>query len=255
MEAIITAGGCPAPKEPLYPLTQGGFKAMLPIAGKPMIRWVLEAVAAAPHVDQIVVVGLPAMDLLACSKPVTLVEDHGGLMDNIAAGAAAVLRLNPAAERTVLFSSDIPALTPLMVEWMIEQVQASDHEVWYTVIERSVMEASFPGSRRTYTHLKNLELCGGDVVGLDPRLTQSDHPLFVKLSAARKSPVRQAALLGFDTLFLLLLRQLALSEAERLISRRLGVRGRALLTPYAAMGMDVDKPNQYELLKAALEPN
>jgi len=67
--------------------------------------------------------------------------------------------------------------------------------------------------------------------------------------------VRQAALLGFDTLFLLLLRQLALSEAERLISRRLGVRGRALLTPYAAMGMDVDKPNQYELLKAALEPN
>jgi len=216
---------------------------------------VLEAVAAAPQVGQIVVVGLPAMDILACDKHVTLVEDHGGLMENIAAGAAAVLRLNPAAQRTVLFSSDIPALTPLMVEWMIAQIQGDDQEIWYTVVERSVMEASFPGSRRTYTHLKNLELCGGDVVGLDPRLTRSDHPLFAKLSQARKNPVRQAAILGFDTLFLLLLRQLALNEAERMISRRLGVRGRALLTPYAAMGMDVDKPHQYELVKAALEPH
>jgi hypothetical protein len=33
----------------------------------------------------------------------------------------------------------------------------------------------------------------------------------------------------------------------------LGVRGRILLDPYAETGMDVDKPGQFELVKADLE--
>ena len=40
MDAILLAGGVPAPDSPLYPYTKGKNKATLEIGGKPMLQWV-----------------------------------------------------------------------------------------------------------------------------------------------------------------------------------------------------------------------
>lgn len=252
MDAIITAGGIPQPKDALYPFTQGGYKAMLDIAGKPMIRWVLDAVAASDYIDRLVVIGLPLASDLPCAKPVVLLENQGSMTENIRAGAFNILERNPDARHCLLFASDTPAITTGMVDWIAEVVQNSDAEVIYPAIERSVMEARFPGSRRSYTRFKDTEYCGADIIGLHPQVTSANSPLWEKLTAARKSSLRQAALLGYDTLFLLMLRKLSITEAEVMISRRLNVKGKVLVCPYAEMGMDVDKPHQLEMLRADL---
>ena len=80
-----------------------------------------------------------------------------------------------------------------------------------------------------------------------------EHPFWKRLISARKNPLRQAGLEGFDTLFLLLTHQLSLREAERRVSRRTGLQARALICPHAEMGMDVDKPFQLEALRGVLE--
>ena len=49
MDAIVTAGGIPLPEEPLYPATQGESKALVDVAGKPMIQWVFEAASRAEN--------------------------------------------------------------------------------------------------------------------------------------------------------------------------------------------------------------
>jgi len=250
MDAMITAGGIPQPDEPLYPFTQGGYKAMLDIAGKPMIRWVLDAVSGSSYIDRIIVVGLPTAADLQCSKPVVILENQGEMTLNIRAAAENIMQNDPQARHCILFASDTPAITSEMVDWMAQVVLESDAEVIYPAIERQVMETRFPGSKRSFTRFKDVEYCGADIIGLDPRVTGSDNPLWEKLTAARKSTMRQAALLGYDTLFLLMLRRLSLAEAEVMISRRLNVRGKALACPYAEMGMDVDKPHQLELMRA-----
>jgi hypothetical protein len=71
--------------------------------------------------------------------------------------------------------------------------------------------------------------------------------------AARKNPIRQASLIGLDTVLLLLLKQLTIQEAVRRIGKRLEIRGRALDCPYAEIGMDVDKPFQLEIMQRNLE--
>lgn len=114
------------------------------------------------------------------------------------------------------------------------------------------MEARYPGSRRTYVRLKGLEVCGGDLNAIRLSLAAEDNPLWARLIEARKSPLRQAALIGFDTLLLLLLRRLTLEDAAARVCRRLGLRGLALLCPYAEIGMDVDKPFQLELVREDL---
>ena len=57
MDAVVTAGGIPEPEDLLYPYTKGESKALLKIAGKPMVQWVLDAVSQAKTIDRVVVVG------------------------------------------------------------------------------------------------------------------------------------------------------------------------------------------------------
>jgi hypothetical protein len=71
--------------------------------------------------------------------------------------------------------------------------------------------------------------------------------------AERKNILKQASIIGFDTLLLFALRQLTVADAERIASQRLGLAGRALICPHAEAGMDVDKPRQYDIVQRDLE--
>ena len=73
------------------------------------------------------------------------------------------------------------------------------------------------------------------------------------MHAARKSILRMALLLGMDTLFLLVFRMLTLAEAQRRVSERIGIRGRAIVSPFAELGMDVDTPHHYDIVRSVME--
>ena len=63
MDAVITAGGIPSEKDPLYPYTQGKPKAMVDIAGKPMIQWILDALGNSKDVEHVVLIGLDIVEV------------------------------------------------------------------------------------------------------------------------------------------------------------------------------------------------
>jgi GTP:adenosylcobinamide-phosphate guanylyltransferase len=233
-------------------MTGGGFKSMLDIGGKPMIQWVLDSLNRARHVERIFVVGLPQDVLLQSGKEVSMLADRGDMVSNIIAGAREIMTTCPGETYALCVSADIPAITGEMADWVAERVLTEDFELYYNVIERKTMETRYPGSRRTYIHLKGMQCCGGDLNAIRLSLASTENPLWDRLISARKSPLRQAALIGYDTLFLLLLRQLSLREAESAVGKRLGVQARALLCPYAEIGMDVDKPHQLEIMREDL---
>ena len=253
MNVIVTAGGIPAPDEPLYPLTRGGPKALLPLAGRPMVQWVLDALNGSQSIDRIVLVGLPNDAPLESHKPLDFLAGQGDMLSNIQAGARRVAELAPDADQVLVCSSDIPALTPPMADWLAAQVTQADADICYNVITRQTMEARFPGSRRTYVRLKGMEVCGGDFNAVRLSVALGAHAFWKRLIAARKKPLAQAGLVGFDTLLLLLLGRLSLPAAEERVGRRTGLRARALICPYAEIGMDVDKPFQLEIMQNMLE--
>lgn len=254
MIAILPAAGAPSPEDALYALTQGRPKALLPIKDKPMAQWVLDALAGVPRIKQVVVIGLTAADGLQCGdKPLDYIPSAGDLLDNAKAGLRRAQELDPQATHAIWASSDIPEIRPQHIEWLLDACAQSEADFYYTVIERQVMEKRFPASRRTFTHLKDVHVCGGDMNVLATRLGAQDNPLWAKITLARKNVFRQAGLIGFDTLLWLALRRVTLQQAEVIASQRLGVKGRALLCPYAELGMDVDKPFQYEIVAKDLE--
>jgi bifunctional N-acetylglucosamine-1-phosphate-uridyltransferase/glucosamine-1-phosphate-acetyltransferase GlmU-like protein len=82
MDVIIPAGGIPRPSHPIYKYTQGKPKALLDIAGKPMIQWVLDALSEAKSVGHVAVVGVSEGSVdLSCKKPMSIHPQslqHGG---------------------------------------------------------------------------------------------------------------------------------------------------------------------------------
>jgi CTP:molybdopterin cytidylyltransferase MocA len=255
MDAIITAGGIPLPEEPLYPETKGGNKALLDVAGKPMIQWVLDALGQARMVDKIIVVGLTDKAGLTCAKPVHYISNQGRMLDNFRAGVQESLKIGTKGKHVLFVSADIPAITSEMVDWVVNTAMETDDDVYYNVIQRQVMEKRFPGSKRTYTHLKDMDICGGDmnVARASLVISSEEDSIWEKISDSRKSPLKQASLIGFDTLFLLLVRQITLEKAAEKITKKLQITGRAIVCPYAEVGMDVDKPHQLEIMRKDLK--
>jgi GTP:adenosylcobinamide-phosphate guanylyltransferase len=252
MDAIILAGGIPQPDEPLYPYTQGLPKAMVDICGKPMVQWVLDAVEKAETIDQVVVMGLSPESNLKCSKIKDYAKNQGSILLNIRAGASKIQEFNPQARHLAIISGDIPSILPEQIDWVVNMAMQSDEDVYYNVIERRVMEQRFPGSKRSYTHLKDVEVCGGDLNIVRASAVTGEDALWDRIIASRKNVFKQAALIGYDTLFLLLLRQITLAGAVSMVTKRIHLTGRALVCPYAEVGMDVDKPFQLEIMRAEL---
>jgi GTP:adenosylcobinamide-phosphate guanylyltransferase len=252
MDAIIIAGGIPQPDDPLYAYSNGDAKALIDVAGKPMIKWVLDALGGAKNVDNVIIIGLSPKSDLTCTKPVHYVSNQGRMLANIVAGVNKALELNNKTKYVLVVSSDIPALKPHMVDWLITTCMQTSDDLYYGVCPRKVMEKRFPGANRTYTKLKDMEICGADINITHVRMAAEHLDMWEDLIGNRKSPLRQAATIGLGTAALLFTGQLTLADAVERVMKRIGIKGRPIVWEYAEPAMDVDKPHQLELLRADL---
>ncbi|MEW5986930.1 MAG: nucleotidyltransferase family protein [Chloroflexota bacterium] len=256
MDCIVLAGGRPAADDPLYPYTQGQLKAMLDIGGHSILERVLDALQSSKYIDRILVIGLESgseeADRLHVSRPVSFLADQGGLVSNALAGIAWMQRENPAATSLMLCSSDIPCLTGEIVDAFVDLCRPFDHAVYYPVVTQETMEARYPGSKRTFVPIRPYRVAGGDVFIVDPSIADQNHELWEALVSGRKHAWMLARAVGFGTLLKFLLRRLSVGDIEKIGLRLLSKPIKVVFSPYAELGMDIDKPNQFELLTADL---
>jgi len=252
MDAIITAGGIPRPEDPLYSYSHGDSKALIDIAGKPMIQWVLDALGDAKKVDNVIIVGLSAKSGVTCKKPMYFVSNQGRMLANIVTGIKKALEINKKNQYVLIVSSDIPTLKPEMVDWLVDTCMETKDDLYYGICPREVMEKRFPDSKRTYTKLKDIDLCGADINITHVRMATEHLDLWESLIGSRKNALRQASMVGWDTFFQVATRSITLENLVAKVCDRIGVKGRAILWPHAEPCMDVDKPHQLELLRADL---
>lgn len=149
-------------------------------------------------------------------------------------------------------SSDIPTISTEMVDWVIQQALEHKVDIMYTAVEDKTMDTRFPSANRSFIKLKGSAVCGGDMHAITVSAVTHNEAMWNKLEAARKNAFKQMAILGFDTLFLVGLRLIDINTAARRIAKRLGLAGLGLISPYAEIAMDVDKPHQLEIMREEL---
>ena len=252
MDAIVIAGGIPQPQDPLYTYSHGDSKALIDVAGKPMVQWVLDALSDAKTVDNVIIIGLSPKNELACQKPVHYISNQGRMLANIVAGVNKALELNKKTQYVLIVSSDIPAVKAEHVDWLVNTCMETKDDLYYGVCPRDVMETRFLNSKRTYTHLKGMDVCGADMNITHVRMATEHLDMWESLIGSRKSPLKQAGIIGIGTLLALFMRRLTLEEAVKRVCDRIGIKGRAIVWQNAEPCMDVDKPHQLELMREDL---
>jgi CTP:molybdopterin cytidylyltransferase MocA len=258
LDVIISAGGTAGPRDPLYPLIPGGYKALLPVHGRPIVRYVIDAFAGVRETDRILLYGLPPdapLGLPDLDARVERLPGQGGILQNVEHGIVRLRELGSQAELVALAAGDVPLLTSAIFEAHLAQCRETEHDFYYPVIAEPTMRARFPDSRRTYARLREGTFCGGDVDVVRRAHAEAmlaNRALWQGLIDGRKNPLRQAAQIGFVPLLQFVFGRMTIPEAERVFARLIGGRARAVLSPYPELGMDVDKPFQLEIAERAL---
>jgi molybdopterin-guanine dinucleotide biosynthesis protein A len=251
LDAIILAGGIPGPDDPLYDQSQGTNKSLMDVAGKPMVQWVVDALDQSASAGRLVVMGLDQNSQLTSEKNMAYLPDSGGILQNVLTGLEHISASDSSATHALVVSADIPGLTSEMVDWRVEAAMETPTDVDYVVVDRETMESRFPEANRSFVRLRDYEVCGGDInvvrVGLN-----KNAEVWEQIVSARKSAFKQASLIGYSTLALLLAGRLDLESAVQRVTDRLGISGSVHVSPFAEVAMDIDKPHQLEILQADL---
>ena len=250
MDCLVVAGGVPRPNDPLFIYSQGQPKALITIGGRTMLEWVVDALQGAKSVDNVLVVGLDSGSDLSFRQPVRFLPDQGNLVANGLAGISWLKEHSPGSSRVLLSSADIPAVTSEIVDRFVEMCRPFDSYIYYSFVLEETLEARFPNSRRTFVPLKGARVAGGDISIASPEIANADPELLEALASGRKAAWKLARIVGFRTLLRFLLRRLDIEEVAKLGTRMAGFPVEIIVSPFAEMAMDVDRPEQVKLLSA-----
>jgi CTP:molybdopterin cytidylyltransferase MocA len=260
MDVVVSVGSVLGPDDPLYKHARGNPKALLKIHGKTMIQWVLEAVAGASSVERIVVVGLPNNSVV-CSKPIFVLPNQGSMLKNVRAGFAKIVEMNPTAQYALHVLSDIPAITPRIVDWAIHTTEGTDRDLCHFVVPRANMERLFPHARY-YTRystrrLKDIEWIDGNMHVFRIAAAMDNDRLWQRAEEGRRSSLRRISMiidyLGWTTLIEIMMGKIDSNRLVNRIAERTGLKVGLFLCPHAEAAMDVDHPDDLERLRSYLE--
>jgi GTP:adenosylcobinamide-phosphate guanylyltransferase len=231
-----------------------GHRALLDVAGVPMLVRVLRALLASPSVGA-VVVSIDDLEVLARVPELRDILAAGRVtvrqaLDSPSRSVADVLELDPS-EPMLVVTADHALLTPEMIEHFTRNA-TGDADVWVAVVTAAVIRARYPETRRTYLALRDTSVSGGNLFAfLTPRARRAAE-FWVRAERYRKQPWRLAAAFGPLSLLLFALRRLSLDAALARMSRAMGARVGAVRMPWAEAAIDVDRPADLALVNRIL---
>jgi CTP:molybdopterin cytidylyltransferase MocA len=237
IDAVVLAGG-----GEIEPGT--GVKGMLTIGSRLMVDYVMEALNNSINIEQIVVVGPEVLQDIYMGQGYLFALPGETILESFTNGVDV---LNGSSSWIMACTGDIPFLTAEAVDDFIEKCREGDADFYYPVVRKETAEKRFPGAKRTYATLKDGTFTGGNIFLLKRDIIDRCLSVAAEFVKQRKNPTALARLVGFGMLVKFFIGQLSIAEAERRVSQLVGARGSAVITHYAEIGVDVDKPSDWEL--------
>ncbi len=229
-------------------------KAVIDIAGKPMLSRVLRALAASqasgPESGPVWVLGLEgetlntAADGLECRSIVAKGRGPASSLLEALKG--------PLETPLLVTTCDHALLTPQMVDCFLEKSMASGADVTVGLAERAVISAAYPETKRTYLRLGGAELSGCNLFYLATPAALEVIRFWQSAEQDRKKPWRIAWRFGPFTALRILLSRSGPDAVFAMLSKRLGARVSPIILPFAEAAIDVDKPGDLVLVREIL---
>ena len=252
--ALVMAGSRPG-GDP-FALAMGvSHKALIEVAGVPMLVRVVRSLRAARTVERIVLCAIDAATL----------EESAELAAALAAGELTLVAGQRTPSTSVLgfldsdpslpllvTTADHPLLTAEIVDEFCTRALATAADVAVGLAPAEAVAATFREGQRTLLRFREGSYCGCNLYAFLTPEARRAAAAWVQVEQHRKRPWRIVGALGPAVLLRFVLGRLTLREALELASRRIGVKASAVLLAHARAGFDVDKKSDLRIADAFL---
>jgi len=248
-----------ADREPNDPVAQAmavSCKALTPVAGRPMVLRVLDALAGARETGSRILVG-PTKTSVSQSKELDSLIGSGQVswhapLATPSSSAFSILQSLPEEVPVLVTTADHALLTAEMVDHFCHEARKSGCDVLAGVARYDLIAEAFPNARRTVTKLKDGGYCGCNLFAfLTPRARHAAD-FWRKVEKERKKPLRVVKVMGWMAVLRYILGQLTLNQALASLSKRMDLKVGVVSMPFAEAAVDVDKVDDWHLVESIL---
>ncbi|HEX8263470.1 MAG TPA: nucleotidyltransferase family protein [Allosphingosinicella sp.] len=250
--AIVLAGRRPG--EDGFAASHGvAAKALIPAGGEPMLGRVARTLLESPSIGRIVVLAQDSPALLTgalgwMSEEPRIATARAG--DGISTSVGALAGTAEAPYPVLVTTADHPLLRPEMVEAFIAGAQGADGA--FAMVERRTVEALHPATRRTWLKAADGHYSGANLFALMTAASRLGTDFWARAEKDRKRTLKLLSYLGPGIFLRALTRTISLQAAAERAGRKVGMRLRAVVLPFAEAAIDVDKPADLELAERIL---
>lgn len=247
--ALLLAGRRPG-VDPLAASRGETLKALLPVSGRPMVARVVEALFATPEIARVVVMTQDVEAIARVLPPdprLSFVASGSGIAGSIATAA----RRDQPPFPLFVTTADHVLLAPATIAAFLAGAAGADVAVG--VVERQVVEARFPTTRRTWLRFRGGDWTGANLFWLRGPAALPVMDVWAGIEQDRKKGWRLISRFGIGLFLRAVTRTITLAAAMAAVGRKTGaeIRPVALGDPLAAV--DVDKPDDLLLAEAVIE--
>ncbi len=245
---IVLAGSRPG-GDPLAEQFGADLKALIPVAGEPMIRRPVRALLASESIGDIIVLS-QAPDRIRAALP----EDRRLTVrkseDTIASTLLALCWDRSLAWPLLVTTADHALLDPAMIDEFCGAAEGPDIAIG--VVENANMMRRLPETMRTWLGFRGGGYTGANLFALGSPKAAAAIELWRSVEQDRKKGWRIVSLLGPVVLAGTLLRLLSIDNALNLLGRRLRLSVKAVKLSNPLAGVDIDKAEDHALAEAIL---
>lgn len=247
--ALVLAGSRPE-GDPFAAAFGARAKALIPIAGEPMLLRPVRALLASPGVDEVVVLAQEPevfADVLPDHPKLSVRPSLGTIADTLSGVCN-----DPATKWPVLVTTaDHALLAPAMVAEFVDKARGADIAVGF--VESKALLARFPDAQRTWLAFGGGRYSGANLFLLGTPKAERAIAQWRSVESDRKKGLRVLAAIG-PTLFMgAVLKLRTLHQTAEAMSRKLGITIRAVEMSDPLAAIDVDKPSDHALVEAILQ--
>lgn len=251
--ALVLAGKRDGVLDPLAAAAGVTHKCLVPIAGRPLIAHVVDALAASRQVATILVsidsaaalAGVPEVQALIRQQRLRLVDAQPNLVDSI------VDALRDARFPALVTTADNVLLTPAAIGDLAAQALAADVAVAMT--RREDVLAAHPDGQRRFYRFRHGEYSNCNLYWIGDRRALTAAEVFRGGGQFAKHPARIAAAFGIANLLRLRFGWDSLGRAFGRVSERFGLTMRPVLMRDGALAIDVDNARTHAIATELLD--
>jgi GTP:adenosylcobinamide-phosphate guanylyltransferase len=246
--AVLLAGSRPG-RDPFAEQFGTDLKALIPIAGEPMVRRPVSALLESKDIGRILVLSQwpeRIAEVLPKDPRVEVMESKGTIAETI----EELMLKGPARFPMLVTTADHALLDPAMIFEFIAEAKSADLAIG--VVERRSLLARLPQTKRTWLSFRGGAYSGANLFALGSIKALAAVEQWRSVEQDRKKGWRVLAALAPDLLLGAVLRLRTLDQSVASMGSRLGMIARAVVLTNPLAAVDVDKPVDHAIVEAVL---